>query len=237
MIKKVIVSDVMDRFIKSIDFTQTVLSHSNAGADTTIFVSDVYHSFKKGTCKIDGSDYVIKSVNYVKNSVVVIGVIVTPLIYDVGTPIFIHGISTMVTKRVNKLASEKKTPFIYLLGNDNGYNVNNVRKTYNHFENIDIFFVADNGRTPNGTDEADYHIDDISQPLRNLKTKFCNELNKYKMFGVEYMNKQFNHRYRVFFGDVYKGTGKNTDKSVFDARLDALQLSFELPIDTDYCSN
>ena len=239
MIKKVIISDVLETFINSIDFTQTVLSHSDDGTDTTITVDDVYHSFVRGTVKVDGTDYIIKSVNYKTNTVVLVGVIADPLIYDVGTPFFIHGVSRMVTTRINHLIDTNRTPFIYLLdGGSFSYN-NTLGATYGITENITLFFVADNSFSNlDNTSEADYHIDDVISPLKGLFAKFSAELLNYKLFGVKDLEKDIKGKELIGFGDVYKGRGANPIDSVFDANLDALGLSVDLPINTDLnCSN
>lgn len=163
-----------------------------------------------------------------------IGVIANPLVYDVGTPPFIHGVSRMVTKSIRNLIDENKTPFIYLLdGGSFTYN-NTMGATYGITESVTLFFVADHSTSNlDGTTLADYHIDDVISPLKGLFAKFSAELLNYKIFGVKDLEKDIRGKELIGFGDVYKGRGANPIDSVFDAKLDALGLSVDLPIDTN----
>lgn len=237
MIPKVIISDVLDLFINSIDFKQTILSFWDNGLDeTTLKVEDVFHSFKKRIVKIDNVEYTITSVDYINNTVTVNGLIVNPLIYDVGSPVFIHGVSRMVTDKVNKLVLKNQTPFIYLVEGDLAEDSHEHKNKYKTIENITLFFIANSGiKSSKGFEEAEFHTEEIIRPLKNLYFKIANEMLNYPNFGIKELGNKnkFKRRNLVGFGDIYKGRGKNSDRAVFDADLDGLGLSVALPISSD----
>ena len=107
--------DFIEEIVDAINLTQTILSHSYDGTNTTIEVANMYHARTGLIIEIDLIDYTIFSVDQTTNKIVVVGAIADPITAILSTPTYRHGTPRAANQELSlDSGTLESTPFIYL---------------------------------------------------------------------------------------------------------------------------
>ena len=211
-------------FVEGLSFTSRVLTVSNDGTNTTIAVENVYWSRKDLTVSVDGTDYTVVSVDCPTNTLVVAGVIVSPVLLTMKPMYFIHGTFRKVNGELNEILEiNEKVPMFYV------HEV--LDEVYPPItEGLAVTakvraFVMD--KAPENGDTTANQYTNIIQPLSTFFTQgFVQGLDSGK--GIARRSTNVNKQNKVEWGSYEDSRGNM--KRVIDAQLTGYMLVFDFPI-------
>jgi hypothetical protein len=208
--------------IAGLDLSNKVISASNNGTNTTILVGNVFNARAGLTVDVDGTGYAVVSADYSANSIILAGVIASPILFTVPNPFFFHGTFSKTNGELNELLSlDQKVPMAYLH--------ETMREVYAPIASgLEVtasvkLFLLD--KAPENGDTTANQYADIIWPLSNLATAIRKALNASYAFAEMGDITQINE---VEWG-IYTDS-KGHMKRFFDAQLSGISMFFDLPI-------
>jgi len=220
---------VVDRvryFVQGLNLESKVISLTNDGTNTTVFVENVFHirAFTAPNVRqvsIDSTLYNVLSVDYDTNSVVVPGVLVSAELYKVDNPFYWHGTLVSTANEINLLKPENKLPMIYL----NEIIDEEWQPRSSSLDNIVPVRLA----------FADYYSNDWTRKDHyNIALKALYNLAKYVQLELQkgkclHIGEDESIRVRLVpkWGEI---TRKGTKAKTFNEYLDAIEWRFNLKI-------
>jgi hypothetical protein len=221
-----IIADTIEEYINSLDFSTNVITHTNDGTNTTLNVFDTFHVRPRLIIDVDGTGYKVLSVNYSTKTIIVQGVIVSPVKVTVPTPFFFHGTPKAVNHQLSGLSDSQKVPMIYL------YEVieeelPEVGSLYYSTPSLWLHFLDVDNREDWNTDDR---YSNIIEPQIILTDYFISKLNTFSKFDGDERSK-INRKTFPIWGEYvnYKGA----ENSIFNEYLGGVSLRFSLPFYKD----
>ena len=216
--------DFIETFLSGINFNTYVDSHSNDGTNTTLTVREMFYARAGLTIDVDGTDYVILSVDYTLLEIVVVGVIASPQIALLQPVKYFHGTPLAVTAELNAIPmTSAKAPLLYvyeMIPEDYNHEISN---TLDRTASVRMVFLDDSS-SYNTTDE---HYSSVITPINNLVDKFVKELLKDGSNFVRVLfdrSKRLNH---VYFGTY--SDSKGHERKIFNDIFTGIELDIDLP--------
>jgi len=216
-----LVVDVIEEFIAGLDLSSAVLSSSTSLGQTTIVVENVFQARSGLTCFIDGSEYVIASVDYDAKSVTLLEAVEAPVLFRMPSPFYFHGTPYATNAHISRLSDSEKVPMIYLL--------EIIRETIQAEDaaaesvaELRLFFLDVANFEAWNTDD---HYSKVIRPQRNLVNAFIKQARQSKLFGVIEQLELIVH---VKFGVYHSEKGHLN--SLFNDRLTGIELKGSFPI-------
>ena len=213
-------------FVQGLNLESDVISLSNDGTNTTVFVENVFHirAFVAPNVRqahIDGDSYDVLSVDYKANSVVVPGVLVSAEVYKVDNPFYWHGTLISTANEINLLKPENKLPMIYL----NEIIDEEWQSRNSGLDNIVPIRLAFADYYSNDWTRED-HYNIAMRALYNLAKFVQSELQKGRCLHIG-EDEVIKVRLVPKWGEV---TRKGTKAKTFNEYLDAIEWRFNLKI-------
>ena len=210
-------------FINSLDLSSRVTAFSDDSTNTTITVGNVFHSRAGLVVDIDGTSYMVISADYEANSLVVGGVIATPVLLTVPVPFFFHGQMRKQNNELNEILDiDSKVPMFYLQSIVGDVKQNKNYSGLNRISNI-ILFLLD--KSPENGDTTMNQIANIIVPLDNLADVFTDAI---------FDSVKFGRTRNILQENLVEWGKRNNDmssvKRFFDMNLTGIAFSFSLPI-------
>ena len=213
---------VIGNFISGLDLSSPVLSFSDNAVNTTLFVRNVFNARAGLIVLVDAVEYTVVSVDYEANSLVVMGVIIAPVLYEVPTPFYWHGTFLKANGELNEILSiDSKVPMCYL------HEVMRERLyplTSGLERTCEVKLFLMDKAPQNGATTAEQY-DDIITPLSNLAEAIRQQLYASPKFTDWGVITQVNE---IEWGTYTDSKGHM--KRFFDAQLTGIGLFFDLNI-------
>jgi hypothetical protein len=106
---------VIREFVAHLDLSGKVLSFSDDGTNTTLILENSYHLREHMQLNVNGTDYLVKSVDSTANTAIVTGVLASASTYVVPNPFFFHGTYFLVGQEMDLKADDAITlPMFYM---------------------------------------------------------------------------------------------------------------------------
>lgn len=223
-----IIPDIIETFLNSLDFGGRVLTITNDGTNTTIGADSILYARQGLEVSIDGTPYQILTADYSTNTFTVSGVIPTAVVWQLDRPIFLHGTPYLTNTHFTraKQAQERMTPLIYLL------EIINRRDQGRQFDTEEadlLMFFLDDADAGNWL--TDDHYSEVIIPMDNLAEFVQANMQDYSRFVGDFETQKVDH---VNFGQYVNLKGHL--QSIFDAKLSGVERRFNsLPIFKDCC--
>jgi len=219
----VIVPYILRDFINDLDLSLPVLDISNDGTNTTITLSNIYHARKGIIYDIDGTDYMVISINRANNTVIVGGVIPSAVTATIQTPFFDHDTPYGENNKLGQIPNAAdKLPLIYLLEILRETRFNTPDAIVDTEADIRLFFLDQ-------ANVSDWMVQDyytnVIEGQRNLLEYFIDQLKLSGLIGEYTQDTIYNWKR---FG-VYQTSAGSTN-SLFDEELSGVEWRVSLPI-------
>ena len=213
--------DIIETLINELDFTYTIKSNTNDGTDTTLVVSDTFHS-RKGLTVNDGStDYTIKSVDHDTKTIIISGVVSG--VITLQSPFYFHGVPYKVNDNLSKIRLTKnKLPLIYLYEIIREREIRDELSAIEREADIRLFFLDESKYAEWDTDQ---HYSLAITPMKNLVNLFLENLRDNNKIGLIEDSTIINH---ANFGTFVTDQGHVS--SFFNERTSGVELDITLPI-------
>jgi hypothetical protein len=209
--------DFIEEIVDAINLTQTILSHSDDGTNTTIEVANMYHARTGLIIEIDLIDYTIFSVDQTTNEIVVVGAIADPVTAILSTPTYRHGTPRAANQELSlDSGTLESTPFIYLFERIVENFDTNEESVIDRNVSLTIVFQDDYDPTDWTTDD---HYTNVIVPQRRLLDVFVQTLEQSPKVGLLNSKDVTN---QVKFG-VFT-TNKGSTDSIFNEKVSGPQL-------------
>jgi hypothetical protein len=105
---------VIREFVASLDLSGKVLSFSDDGTNTTLVLENSYHLREHMQLNVNGTDYLVKSVDSTANTAIVTGVLASASTYVVPNPFFFHGTHYLIGEEFDLKDDVNKLPMFYM---------------------------------------------------------------------------------------------------------------------------
>ena len=213
------VVDFIEEVVNNMNLTQTVTAHADDGTNTTITVSNLYHSRAGLLINIDLTDYTIVSVDQDLKTITVEGVIADPVTAVLSTPVYRHGTPRAANEELSILTGQslERTPLIYLFERIIEEFDTNLESVIEKTVGITIVFLDDYNHTDWTTDD---HYTNIIIPQRRLLDVFVATLKDHPTVGLINSQQIIN---QVKFG--VEATNKGSVDSIFNILVSGPQLN------------
>ena len=209
--------DFIEEIVDAINLTQTILSHSDDGTNTTIEVANMYHARTGLIIEIDLIDYTIFSVDQTTNKIVVVGAIADPTTAILSTPTYRHGTPRAANQELSlDSGTLESTPFIYLFERIVENFDTDEESVIDRNVSLTIVFQDDYDPTDWTTDD---HYTNVIIPQRRLLDVFVQTLEQSPKVGLLNSKDVTN---QVKFG-VFT-TNKGSTDSIFNEKVSGPQL-------------
>lgn len=224
--------DIMRDFVASLDLYSPVVSFSDDGTNTTLVVENIYHARRGMTVDVDGTGYVVVSVDYNACEIVLEGVIANPLLMTVPNPFYFHGTPIATNNHIALMQETAKetVPMIYL------YEIlteeeQNILSSIQRESDIRFFFLDSCNNSDWLTDD---HYSYVLRGLNLLVDAFIDQLREDRkhFFTDEVTFRRVNH---ANWGNFVNNKGHI--KRLFNGFYTGVELAFTLPIRKCTCCN